>query len=304
MEQENSAQEAALQEERAFDVALHARQFERHTEPQIAAHKSAVQEVMRSYPQVSNGQIHDALWRAQELESIAEYEIEFESSELGSRDRVKIARLEHLRNDARRCAGRLEQWRLNRLAYRTIHAADRIVWRQFGDPGIPAADIVAARYGSAKAQLQVQGWVSELVRNAALARLNSRSRSPQLLSVTTADVYAEIVDGAAKWSREAAAQEAGVAKATYVNFRAAIFDPVSSALSLYLQRVALASRHVKMPRSRHHAPYRKVRDANADNPVSMFGFRAARISSGHDPHDEKIHIPRSGLIALRGPDLD
>lgn len=127
------------------------------------------------------------------------------------------------------------------------------------DPGAQFPHLMLARNGDAQSQLAFRVWLEGRVKAESASGLNARSRTTSLLPVVTADLYAELVEGRRLSDRETMAAKAGVAKGTYVRFRARIFDPFNAEWRVYRELAAVTARQLKVARSRGEYPRWKGR---------------------------------------------
>lgn len=140
---------------------------------------------------------------------------------------------------------------LNDFAVWAVKRAHEFIVQQTGcDPGTHLADLLIARHGDPLAQLTFRVWLEKKVKSESAYGLNARSRASDLITTVTADLYAELVEGRQLGDRATMASKAGVAKGTYVRFRARVFVPLDNEWRKYQVQAALASRHLKIKRSR------------------------------------------------------
>jgi len=129
--------------------------------------------------------------------------------------------------------------------------------------------------------------LSERVKDESATGLNARTRHGLLVAITVCDIFSEMVEGQPLGSREDVAARAGVAKGTFVRFRARIFDPLAAEFLAYEAAVALAARHNIIRRSRGTTQY-KGRHRDSWRP-SEFGTKTSRAGKQvklHGPADE------------------
>ncbi len=143
-----------------------------------------------------------------------------------------------------------DQWPERFAVWAVKHTHALIVQRLGFDPGTHLADLLLARHGDALAQLAFRVWLEKCVKEESAHGLNARSLATDLIPVVTADLYAELVEGRPLGDREAMAARAGVAKGTFVRFRARVFDPLNADWRDYQTFAAMTSRQLKVSRSR------------------------------------------------------
>lgn len=147
-----------------------------------------------------------------------------------------------------------------RFAVWAVKRTHELITQRLGyNPGTHLADLLLAHHGDALAQLAFRVWLENRVKDESAHGLNARSRATDLIPVVTADLYAELVDGQPLSDRETMAARAGVAKGTYVRFRARIFDPLNTDWHNYQVFASLTSRKLKISRSRGELPIWKGR---------------------------------------------